>query len=298
VRTRVVLAYALMCLIWGSTWLAIKVALTGMPPLAGVGTRFVIAGLFLYFVAAVVRPPAAERTPLSLILVLALTLFGGNYVLTYFAETHLASGLVAVLFGTMPFFIFLFGAVMYGERVTPLALAAGIIALIGVAVISLTGQGGELIFALAALCASGLSAFGNTYLKRFAHTEPLRTLPPAMLLAGSVTLLFGLLFQPVDVHAALGIAPVAATLYLALIGSGVAFFLNHWLLQRLSAWSVGLSTLILPVIAVAIGIAVAHEPVGPRDLIGAILVIIGVGLALSQRQNAARVATATNTTPA
>jgi drug/metabolite transporter (DMT)-like permease len=287
-----------MCLIWGSTWLAIKVALTGMPPLAGVGTRFVIAGLFLYLVAAVVRPPAGKPTPFPLIVVLALTFFGGNYVLTYFAETHLASGLVAVLFGTMPFFIFLFGALMYGERVTTLALGSGIIALIGVAVISLTGQGGELIFALAALCASALSAFGNTYLKRFAHTEPLRTLPPAMLLAGCVTLAFGLIFQPVNVRAALGIAPVAATLYLALVGSGVAFFLNHWLLQRLSAWSVGLSALILPVIAVAIGIVVAHEPVGPRDLIGAVLVVIGVGLALSQQRNAARAATATDTTAA
>jgi drug/metabolite transporter (DMT)-like permease len=282
---RVALAYAVICAIWGSTWLAIKVALTGMPPLVGVGVRFVIAGLFLYLVAALVRPPAGERTPFSLVVVLAATLFGGNYAFTYFAETHLASGLVAVLFGTMPFFIVLFGAVMLGERVTPLAVLGAVVALGGVAVISLTGQGGELIYVLAALIASALSAFANTYLKRYAHTEPLRTLPPAMLLSGVVTLAFGLIFTPVDIRAALGTAPLAATLYLALLGSGVAFFLNHWLLQRLTTWTVGLVTLIIPVIAVAIGVAVAHEPFGPRDVIGAILVIIGVAMALTQREN-------------
>jgi drug/metabolite transporter (DMT)-like permease len=282
---RVALAYAVICAIWGSTWLAIKVALTGMPPLVGVGVRFVIAGLFLYLVAALVRPPAGERTPFSLVVVLAATLFGGNYAFTYFAETHLASGLVAVLFGTMPFFIVLFGAVMFGERVTPFAVLGAVVALGGVAVISLTGQGGELIYVLAALIASALSAFANTYLKRYAHTEPLRTLPPAMLLSGVVTLAFGLIFTPVDIRAALGTAPLAATLYLALLGSGVAFFLNHWLLQRLTTWTVGLVTLIIPVIAVAIGVAVAHEPFGPRDVIGAILVIIGVAMALTQREN-------------
>ena len=295
---RVALAYAVMCAIWGSTWLAIKVALTGMPPLTGVGARFVIAGLFLYLMAAIVRPPVGERTPFSLIVVLAAMLFGGNYAFTYFSETHLASGLVAVLFGTLPFFILLFSAAMLGERVTRLAVAGAIVALAGVAVISLTGQGGDLIYVLAALLASAQSAFGNTYLKRYAHTEPLRTLPPAMLLSGVVTLAAGLVFTPVDVRAALGVAPVAATLYLAVFGSGIAFFLNHWCLQRLSTWSVGLVALIIPVIAVAIGIAIAHEPFGPRDVIGAILVIAGVGLALTQPQVAAAVGTATDTTPA
>ena len=295
---RVALAYAVICAIWGSTWLAIKVALTGMPPLVGVGARFMVAGLFLYLVAAIVRPPAAERTPFSLVLVLAVMLFGGNYVFTYFAETHLASGLVAILFGTLPFFILLFSAAMLGERVTRLAVAGAVIALAGVAVITLTGEGGQLIYILAALFASAQSAFGNTYLKRYARTEPLRTLPPAMLLSGVVTLACGLIFTPVDARIALGIAPVAATLYLALIGSGVAFFLNHWLLKRLSTWSVGLVALMIPVIAVAIGIALAHEPFGPRDVIGAILVIAGVGLALTQQHVAAAVGTATDTTPA
>src|SRR5471030_2700416 len=194
---RAALAYALICAIWGSTWLAIKVALTGMPPLIGVGARFLVAGLFLYLVAAIVRPPPGKRTPFSLVLVLAAMLFGGNYVFTYFSETHLSSGLVAVLFGTLPFFILLFSAAMLGERVTPLAVGGAVVALGGVVVITLTGEGGQLIYILAALLASAQSAFGNTYLKRFAHTEPLRTLPPAMLLSGVVTLACGLIFTPV-----------------------------------------------------------------------------------------------------
>src|SRR5438270_7476932 len=117
---RIWLAYAGMCVIWGTTWLAIKVGLHALGPLTGVGLRFLIAGSFLFAVAAVrgeLRPP--KDLPWRLIAVLATLLFGLNYVLTYTSETRLDSGLVAVLFGTLPFFAFGFAHTMLGERTTP-----------------------------------------------------------------------------------------------------------------------------------------------------------------------------------
>ena len=170
-----------MCAIWGTTWLAIKVALTGLSPLNGVGIRFIIAGAVLYAASALMRRPATPNPPLKLVVVLAVTLVGGNYALTYLAETYLASGLVAVLFGTMPFFIFGIGALMLREPVGMRALIGASLALGGVAVISLNGEGGALIYVLAALAASALSSFGNVYLKQYAHNDPLRTMAPAML---------------------------------------------------------------------------------------------------------------------
>jgi drug/metabolite transporter (DMT)-like permease len=260
------------------------------PPLGGAGLRFIIAALFLYAVGAFARPADGTKPPLKLVLVLAATMFGGNNALTYFAETHLASGLVAVLFGTMPFFIFGLGTLMLRETDSAQTLIGALLALGGVVTISLTGEGGALIYVLATLLASALSAFANVCLKRYAHSDPFRTLPPAMLLAGILMTVAAAFVTPIDLRSALALPPVLATLYLAVLGSGIAFYLNHWLLQRLPTWIVGLSAFVIPVIAVIVGALAAHEAFDVRELIGAALVIAGVWLALAQRERAAEVA--------
>jgi drug/metabolite transporter (DMT)-like permease len=284
VNVRIVGAYTIMSAIWGTTWLAIKVALTGFPPLGGAGVRFIIAGLALYAVAPFLARQGKPKPPFTLVLVLAATLFGLNYVLTYYSETHLASGLVAVLFGTMPFFVFGLGALMLRETVSLRTIAGAALALLGVIVISLTTTGGDLIYLLAALAATFLSSYGNVYLKRFADCDPFLTLPPAMLIAGIVQTAAGQVLTPIDLQTALTPGPIVATLYLAIFGSGVAFYLNHWLLQRLPTWIVSMEALIVPVIAVVVGALFAQEAFGVRELIGAALVVAGVWFALAQRE--------------
>jgi len=78
----------------------------------------------------------------------------------------------------------------------------------------------------------------------------------------------------------LSLPSILTICYLALLGSGAAFFLNLWLLQRVAAWIVGLSALIIPVIAVVVGVFAGGETFGPREIGGALLVIAGVWLAL------------------
>jgi|GEM_PF-6411389 drug/metabolite transporter (DMT)-like permease len=102
-----------------------------------------------------------------------------------------------------------------------------------------------------------------------------------MLLSGTVISIAGALTAPIDLSRALTWPPILATLYLAIFGSSVTFYLNHWLLRRLTAWMVGLQALIIPVIAVVVGALLAHEAFGARELIGAALVIAGVWIALS-----------------
>ncbi len=277
----VIVAYATMCAIWGTTWYAIVIALRGFPPIAGAGVRFLMAGAVFGLVALAARRRDGIRPPVRLIVTLAFAFFGANYALTYYAEAHLASGLVAVLFGTMPFFIFAIAALTLREREGARTIAGAGVALAGVATISLTGDRGDLLAIAAALAATLLSAIGNVALKRDAASDPLRTLPPAMLLAGAGNLVFGLLTERVDWQAALAPAPLLATVYLAVAGSAIAFYLNHWLLQRLSTGVVGLSALIIPVIAVIVGVAIGHEAFGVRELIGAALVIAGMAVALA-----------------
>jgi drug/metabolite transporter (DMT)-like permease len=177
--------------------------------------------------------------------------------------------------------VFGLGAVMLGERATRATLAGAILALGGVTVISVGGNvHGGMIFAAATLGASFLSAYANVYLRRHAASDPFATLPPAMLLAGAVMTASGLLFERPDWHAALAPPSVLAVLYLAVMGSGIAFYLNHWLLQRLESWVVGLSALVIPVIAVAVGVVFGGETFGGREVFGAVLVASGVALAL------------------
>ena len=282
-RAGVILAYASMCAIWGTTWLGIKVGLQYLPPLSGAGARFVVAGLLLYALAKIQgRILPARATPWKLIAVLAVFLFGVNYILTYTAETHLSSGLVAVLFGVLPFFTFTFAHSLLAERTTPRTWIGALLAFGGVAVISLVGDvRGSFLYALAAIAAAASSAFANVYAKRHSSHAPIVILPPAMLAAGCVMTLAGVLLEHPSVTAALSPPSIGAVLYLAVFGSGVAFFLNMWLLQRIGAWVVGMSALIIPVIAVIVGILFGGETFGIRDLIGAALVIAGVWVALA-----------------
>ena len=277
-------AYAACVLIWGTTWLAIKFSLHGLPAIFGAGVRFIVAAALLYALALLTRVDFRRNAPpWHLIGVLAFTMFGLNYALTYVAETHLASGLVAVVFGTMPFFIFGFAHAMLAERADRYTIAGALLALGGVILISLVGDvRGDVVYVLAALLASASSGFANVYLKRYAHAEPLTTLPPAMLAAGIAMTAWGAMFERIDLQRATSTATLAAVAYLAIFGTAIAFSLNHWLLQRISSGLMGLSALMIPVLAVAVGALFGGEIFGVRDIAGALLVTGGVWLSLSR----------------
>jgi drug/metabolite transporter (DMT)-like permease len=279
----IIAAYAAMVLIWGTTWLGIKFSLGGLPPLTGAGTRFVIAGAAFYLIALAMKTDLRKAAPPAhLVIVLAFTMFGLTYALTYLAETHLSSGLVAVLFGTMPFFVYAFAHVLLGERASPRMLFGALLALAGVGAISLSGNfRASLVYIAAALLASAGSAFANVYLKRYAEAEPLATLPPAMLLGGALMLASGLLFEHLDIARAVSFSSIASILYLAAGGSVIAYYLNHWLLQRVDSGTVGLSALMIPVVAVSVGVLFGGEVLRLADFAGAGLVLLGSWLALA-----------------
>jgi len=271
-----------MCLIWGTTWFGIKVSLHYIPPIPGAGLRFFIAGLVMYAIAAPQRKIVPLReVPWKLVLILAAFLFGLNYILTYTAETHISSGLAAVIFGVCPFFMFAMGHVLIGERTTALTWVGALLAFGGVAVISLQADvHGSFWYALAAVGAAASSAFANVYAKRHAHNDPFVTLAPAMLIAGIAVSIAGFASARVDLIRAFSLPSWSVLLYLAIAGSCIAFFINLWLLKHIPAWIVGLSSLIIPVIAVIVGVVFGGEQFGTRDIAGAVLVIAGVWLAL------------------
>ena len=282
-QLKIVAAYAGMCAIWGTTWLVIKFGLRYVPPMTGVGLRFIAAGCALGLLAALARGKR-EPTPWKLVLVLAAFLFGLNYILTYAAETRLDSGLVAVLFGTLPFFMFGFGHFLAHERTTPRSWIGAVVAFGGVALISLGTQvQASPLLALAAIGAAASSAFANVYAKRHSHHAPLASLPPSMILAGIMVGTLGALTEHPNWHRAFAAPSLEALAYLAFVGSGLAFFFNIWLLHRIPAWVVGLSSLIIPVLAVAVGVLFGSEQFGIREVLGTAVVIAGIAIALTKQ---------------
>jgi drug/metabolite transporter (DMT)-like permease len=281
-RIAIWFAYTGMCLIWGTTWLAIKIGGHAMPVLTGVGLRFAMAGVLLYALAAVrgqLRP--VREVPWKLVGIFATLLCGINYILIYVAETRIDSGITAVLFCSMPFFVFVFARVMIKERTTARALAGGLAAFAGIAIISLKGPvAGSPLFALAVVGSAASAAFANVYAKRHGAQPPLLTLPPAMLIAGTVELAAGIALEHPHWNAALSGSSLAALLYLAIFGSGIAFLLLIFLTQRLPAGVVGLAPLTYPVIAIAAGAFFGGEHVTLRELGGTALVVGGLALAL------------------
>lgn len=281
-RVKIVAAYAAMVLIWGTTWLAIKWALAYMPPLQGVGFRYLIAGLFVLTLARATHAPWPRGgAAWKVVGITAFALFGCNYALTYLSEERISSGLAAVLFGTAPFWIMLFACFMADESLTPRKIAGSLLALAGVAAISLSGgERGTLVGIAEILAAAVLAAFGNVYVKRHQeHAAPLVVIPPAMLISGVFFTTLGLLIEPHDARA-FALPSLGALLYLGLFGSGIAFLLNYMLLRRLPASIVGLNGLMIPVVAVVIGAAAAGERFTSQDLLGAALVLVGVALAM------------------
>ncbi|HKU68728.1 MAG TPA: EamA family transporter [Candidatus Baltobacteraceae bacterium] len=281
-RFTVAAVYALMCLIWGTTWLAIKIGLHSMGPLTGVGLRFLLAGVLLFGVAALrgeLRP--ISKLPWKLIAVFAVFTFACDYTLLYIGETRVDSGLASVLFGTLPFFTFGFARVLANERLTWRAAAGSLAAFSGVALISLGGGvHGSPLYALAPIGAAIAAAFATAYAKRAPAVSPLASLPPAMTIAGTAMLAAGLVFERTDWSQATSPASLGALLYLAVAGSGIAFFCMLWLLERLPAGTIGLSSLTFPIIALTVGALFGGEHVGTRELAGSALVIIGMAIAM------------------
>ena len=275
-----------LTLIWGSTWAAIRVSLRGIPPLTGVALRFTLAGLVLLALAPAlgVRLRAGRRE-WALWIANALLTFCVSYGLVFWAEQWVPSGLAAVLFATFPLWVALLAHFMLpDERLGAAGLAGTVLGFVGVAVIfseDFNAFGGRQVAGVAAvmLLAPLASAIANVAIKRWGRDlHPLSVSAVPMLLAGGVMGALAAVAErgmPIELSG----APLAALVYLALVGSALAFTLYFWLLQHLPATRLSLITYTSPVVAVALGALALGEPVTARMLAGTALVIAGVVMA-------------------
>ena len=277
------LAWLTLCVVWSSTWLAIKIGLRDLPPISFVAIRFLIAIIVLVAVA-VGRTHLLPRRRNDYI-VLAVTgvlMFAVNYTLLFWAELHVSSGLAAVLQASIPIFGMMFAHWMLPDEPLRLPKFAGaIIALGGVTVICarLLGFKGPLAFwgGMAVVVGAASAAFANVLVKARSMQ-----LAPAMLAAwqmifGTVPLLllgFAVDGNPARFHWTR--SALFCLLYLAVIGSALTFLLLYWLLPRLTVAQLQSISLITPTGAVMLGWLLGGETFPPSSLLGAALVLVGV----------------------
>jgi drug/metabolite transporter (DMT)-like permease len=283
---RLIGAFLLLTLIWGTTWAAIRVGLQGVPPFTGVALRFAIAGVLLLALAPVlgVRLGRRGRREKALWLANGVLSFCLSYSAVYWAEQYIPSGLAAVLFATYPIFI---GALAHfllpGERLRWIAGLGILLGFAGVAAIfsdDLTLLGGETVrgAALVMLVSPLVSAVATVAIKRWgSDVHPLSLSAVPMLIAGLVMGAVALVVER-ERPLVLDARSVGALFYLAVLGSAVTFTVYYWLLARVGATRVALMSYLIPIVAVAVGAVLFDEPLRPRLLAGSALILAGVVL--------------------
>jgi len=279
------LLFGLLCLIWGSTWAAIKFALDGVPPFLGAGLRFMIASLVLAPFALSRPKRKLTRDDKIAIASCGFMSFTLSYATVYWAEQYISSGLTAILYCTMPLFVALLSAFWTkAERLTPRKVTGILIGIGGTAVLfwpqadlSLREAAGM----LATLCGSFTAALNLVTMKRHSKHTDIYVLNAVAMAIGSACLL-SLSFLTESYAQLHWTQPnVAALFYLAVIGSVVSFLSYYHLIKTMEATILSLITLIIPIVAVAVGWAFLKEQVTPSTGVGIVIVLAGVAIAIA-----------------
>jgi len=284
------LVWLILCFIWGSTWLFIKIGLNDLPPLTFAGIRFVIAAIVLFSLIAVRRVPLPSKgRDVVFLAVTGVLSFSLNYGLVFWGEQYITSGLAALLQSTLPAFgLIIAHLYLPGERMTLAKIAGVLLGVIGVGVIfsnQLQVSGPRALWGSAALVLSAFcAAYANVLVKARGGS-----LDPAILAGGQMffglipLLIFGIAFEGNPLHFRWTRMAVVALFYLAIVGSVVAFMLYYWLVQHMDVTKTMLIALVTPVTAVILGMIVLKEHLDWRTLAGGAMIISGIGLIILRR---------------
>jgi drug/metabolite transporter (DMT)-like permease len=288
-----VAAFVALCLIWSSTWLAIKFGLRDLPPISFVAIRFIIAVIVLLAISVGrVRLIPPERRDFKLLAWTGVLMFCVNYALLFWAELYVSSGLSAVLQATIPIFGMVFAHfIIPNEPLRGPRIAGAVLALGGVAVICsrLLDFGGLLAFwgGVGVVLGAASAAFSNVMLKARAVRLAPSMIAAWQMIFGLVPLLVaGLSFEGNPLHFHWTAHAVACLFYLAIPGSALAFLLLYWLMPRMSVTNLQTIAFITPPGAVLFGWLLGGESFSLWSLGGAALILVGVWLIFRQAKPA------------
>ncbi len=282
---KVLLAFAVIYFVWGSTFLAIRVGVREVPPFLLAGMRFLVAGLILYCwmrARGTASPTAREWSAAS---ILAVLIFVFDYGLLFWAERRVPSGIAAVMMATIPVFMALAEIVVL--RTQRLTLRLGLALLVGIGGVAvLVGHSmslGEAPVDTAGACALIFAAISWSVAASLSRKLPLPAAKAmssgAQMLAGGVflTLTAAVLGEFRGFHVqAVSRGAWLALAYLIVAGSIVGFTAYVWLIHHESPTKVGTYAYVNPVVAVLVGYFLGGEVIGPRTIVGTLLILVSV----------------------
>jgi drug/metabolite transporter (DMT)-like permease len=289
---RIAIALVTLYLVWGSTYLAIRVAVETIPPFTQSAVRFLIAGAILYALtirsgdAASDRPGRLEWR--DAVIVGGLLLAGGNGLVAV-GEQTIPSGIAALIIATLPIWMAILGRAFFGVILTRTIVAGTIIGFVGVAVLVGPAAGGtsfDLFGVLVVLLAPVFWATGSLY-SRTAHAPRRPLVATAMQMLGGSVVLFVIAVVTGDVFRVrlAEITPVslAALGYLILVGSLVGYTAYIWLLRVAPISLVATYAYVNPVVAVFLGWLILAEPLEPRTIVAGAIIVVAVAVIVRAR---------------
>jgi drug/metabolite transporter (DMT)-like permease len=287
-------ALGIVYVVWGSTYLAIRYAIEGFPPLLSAALRFLAAALLMLGYLAVRRPAAlrATRAQLSTAAVSGILLLAGGNGLVTVAEQRVESGLVALIIACVPLWIVIL-RLLLRDRPGPATALGVLIGLAGVAIIFLPGGSGEVDLGFAALAVlAALSwAIGSLLVTlRPVPANPL-TLTTVEMAAGGLVLLVGAAARGEFARFAPGEAPASAWFalsYLVVFGSLIAFTAYVWLLGNAPVSIVSTYAYVNPAVAVLLGALIAGERLTGSALAGGLVILAAVALVVTAESRVRR----------
>jgi drug/metabolite transporter (DMT)-like permease len=282
----VAIALATVYLVWGSTYLAIRVTDRSMPPFLMSSVRFLIAGAALYVFASRGRARPTLREWRAAAIVGAALLLVGNGGVAW-AETRLDSGFAALIVAVIPLYVAVMDRAFFGRRLSRSAIVGLVIGFAGVAVLVRPGGGGHVGTALILLATTSAWSAGSLYARGAPlPSSPLQAAAMQMLAASIFLGIAGVVAgEPSHVHAdSFGTKPLIAFAYLVLVGSLIAFSAYAWMLKNVRISTVATYAFVNPVVAVALGAMFLGEEITAPTVFAGASIVLAVVLIVTSKQ--------------
>ncbi len=279
---KIFFVYAMLCFIWGSTWLAIRFGLETLTPIYSAGLRFSLASFFILILMKIRGVKLQlDKISIRLYLIMGFLSFVIPFGLVYWAEQYVPSGMASVLFAVFPFFVAIFSFIFIASESFDIFKILGIvIGFSGIVIIFSDSFTGDINYYLIGMFAIVLSAIMQagiaiTIKKYGYHLNPLSMNFVPMLIAGISMLVIGLAFEDTSTNS-FELNAVLSILYLAFFGSVITFTSYYWLLKKINIVILSLTAFITPITALILGYIFYNEQLSTNDFVGSAFVLFGV----------------------
>ncbi len=285
-RSKLILGFFVICMLWGSSWAAVKISLESVPIFLSLALRFLTASLLfgvIYF--SFHKNMSTDRKFWRLIIILSVTSFILPFILVYWAQTQINSGLASILFATFPIWVAIISHYLLpNEKIKYFHLIGIVVGFCGIVIIfndglnnlsfnSLLGMHGIILSAI-------FQAFGLVALRKYGKDYSIIALNLFPMIISSIFFAgISFLFENISI-VRFTLPSIISIAYLALFSSVLAFLIYFWLVKYVEVVILSLSAFITPLIAILIAIIIINEIFSINMFIGSLFVLLGVALAI------------------